>query len=273
MPPTIHFVRHGVAAHNISLDGSLSDPALTQLGEQQAASLRDTFPHHAQLTRVISSPLQRAMQTAILAFSRDDLGPVVALDTLQETSDFPSSTGPSLEGLRERYGNAVDLTLVREGWNDKGKRSIFEPEWEKLVARTRDARRTIRELAGTTGDGHVVVVAHGAVLLFLTEDWETFPEIREFFFFSFFFCAAMWCLWALMLTFSDIAYPWGNCEHRMYEFTDPTGQDGNATLRETDDSWRRRKGEQRRYTDAEQMEMRGVMRKIVDAGVMKTNKA
>ncbi len=184
MPPTIHFVRHGVAAHNISLDGSLSDPALTQLGEQQAASLRDTFPHHAQLTRVISSPLQRAMQTAILAFSRDDLGPVVALDTLQETSDFPSSTGPSLEGLRERYGNAVDLTLVREGW-----RSIFEPEWEKLVARTRDARRTIRELAGTTGDGHVVVVAHGAVLLFLTEDWETFPEIREFL-----FCAAMWCL-------------------------------------------------------------------------------
>lgn len=180
-----------MAAHNITLDGTLSDPALTQLGEQQAASLRDTFPHHAQLTRVISSPLQRAMQTSILAFSRDDLGPVVALDTLQETSDFPSSTGPSLEWLQERYGSAVDLTHVRDGWNDKSERSIFEPEWEKLVARTRDARRTIRDLAGT-GDGHVVVVAHGAVLLFLTEDWETFPDLRRFFFLFFFFSFFLW---------------------------------------------------------------------------------
>jgi hypothetical protein len=58
----------------------------------------------------------------------------------------------------------------------------------------------------------------------------------------------------------------------MYEFTDPTGQDANATLRETDDSWRRRKCNQQRYTDAEQMKMRGVMRKLVEAGVMKANK-
>ncbi len=38
----------------------------------------------------------------------------------------------------------------------------------------------------------MVVVAHGAVLLFLTEDWETFPDLRRFFFLFFFFSFFLW---------------------------------------------------------------------------------
>ena len=169
MVPKIFFIRHGQATHNVSLKGSLEDARLTVQGELQAVSFRSSFRHHAQIKRVISSPLQRALQTAILALARDDIGPIVALDTLQETGDAPSSTGVSLDKLQTRYGATVDISRVRAGWNEKGTDSVFEPEWNKLRARTREARRVIRELAG---DGNVAVVAHGAVLHFLTEDWQ-----------------------------------------------------------------------------------------------------
>ncbi len=180
MAPTIHFVRHAQSAHNVALDGSMWDSSLTPQGEVQCAALRSSFPYHAQVTRVISSPLQRAMTTAILALARDEAGPVVALDTLQETADAPSSIGASVDALRQRYGAAVDLSLVREEWNDKSDKTIFEPEWTKLMGRTRDARRVVREMAGQ-GDDHVAVVAHGAVLHFLTEDWQGIsPDMRKF---------------------------------------------------------------------------------------------
>lgn len=181
MPPTIHFVRHAQAAHNAALDATMRDANLTPQGEVQCQDLRAAFPHHGQVVRVLSSPLQRAMTTALLTFARDEVGPVVALDTLQETSDAPSSTGADVATLRERYSAAaVDLSRVREGWNDKSPKSMFAEEWNKLVDRTREARRVIREIAGE-GDDHVAVVAHGAVLHFLTEDWQGMvPERRKF---------------------------------------------------------------------------------------------
>jgi hypothetical protein len=58
-----------------------------------------------------------------------------------------------------------------------------------------------------------------------------------------------------------IATGWNNCEYRSYQFIDPTGEDEEAALAETPDSWRRREGMQIAPTQTEQREMRSVVQK------------
>lgn len=172
MPPTIHFVRHAQGAHNGSAANEfLIDPGLTKAGEEQCQELRAKFPHHDELSHVVVSPMRRAIQTGLLSFARPELGPVIASDLVQETSDAPNDIGSDLGKLRDAVGNAVDLSRVGEAWNDKSTGQFFEPTWEKLLYRTKEARKMLRELCGH-GDGHVVVIAHGGVLHYLTEDWQ-----------------------------------------------------------------------------------------------------
>ncbi len=159
-----------------------------------------------------------------------------AVDVVQETSNAPNDIGSDVDTLRDEFGSeAVDLSRVRDGWNDKSA-GVFEPEWSKLLARSRDARKLIRELAGG-GDDHVVVVSHGGVLHFLSDDWQGL-SLR---------CRSTW----------------SNCEYRSYEFVDSTGRDEEAALRETDESWWRRKGDERQPTAAEQREMRDAVRRWI----------
>lgn len=246
MAPIIHFVRHAQAAHNAGDDTEAPvDPELTAFGDEQCAKLRASFPHHAKVRHVLASPMKRAIQTAIQALARDEAGPVKAVDILQETSDAPNDTGSDVDTLRDLFGPAaVDLSRVRDGWNEKSA-GVFEPEWNKLLARSREARRLIRGLAGS-GDDHVVVVSHGGMLHFLTDEWQ-----------------------GLSL---QCPSKWSNCEYRSYEFVDSTGEDDEAALRETVESWRRRSGDERQPSAAEQREMREeVCRWIVPVLKVKTN--
>lgn len=55
------------------------------------------------------------------------------------------------------------------------------------------------------------------------------------------------------------ATSWKNCEYRSFQFIDPTGQDPNAEMRETDESWRRRHGSLKVPTAEEQRELRQMM--------------
>jgi hypothetical protein len=57
----------------------------------------------------------------------------------------------------------------------------------------------------------------------------------------------------------NVATSWRNCEYRTYQFVDPTGQDPDAQLRETDESWRRRHGSLKVPTAEEQRELRQLM--------------
>lgn len=168
MVPTIHVLRHGQAAHNVA-DASpcLVDPGLTPEGQQQCTKLRTTFPYHGQVKHVVASPMARAVQTALLAVTSVETGPVKLLDNLQEVFGY----GSSLDKLRAAFGDEVDLSEVRADWTDKDDGSSFDPEWDKLLARVRDARQFVRGLAGGEDD-HVVIVTHGALVHFLTEDWE-----------------------------------------------------------------------------------------------------
>ncbi|EHK23933.1 uncharacterized protein TRIVIDRAFT_215924 [Trichoderma virens Gv29-8] len=235
MAPTIHLVRHAQGYHNLNAENEkLPDPDLTPLGNQQCADLRAAFPHHDQLRGLVASGMRRTLYTCLQSFGTDKLGPVIALDTLQEVSDAPSDTGSSIEKLAAEFGDKADLSRMREGWNFKGEGSYFEPALDKLATRAREARVALREIAtGLGDDAHIAVVSHGAFLHFLTEEWHGITN----------------------------TYPtsWKNCEYRTFQFVDSTGQDPDAEIRETDESWRRRHGTLKVPTAEEQRELREMM--------------
>ena len=182
MAPTIHFVRHAQGFHNLSIENEqLPDPDLTPLGLEQCAKLRASFPSHSLVKTLVASPIRRTLYTALNTFyplPSHSENPIIALDLIQEVSDSPCDTGSEIEKLREEFGGKVDLEKVRKGWNDKkNPESWAEPTVTKLMARAKEARKVIREIAGE-GDHHVVVVTHGAIVHYITDEWADIPAER-----------------------------------------------------------------------------------------------
>ena len=160
---------------------------------------------------------------------------MLALPELQETSDLPCDTGSDPAKLVEEFGGEgegkVDLSLVKEGWNNKqGKWSLSA---SAIEARAREARLYLRTLgteaaAKTNQDQHIVVVTHGGYLHYFTEDWDGHEKFT--------------------------GTGWANTEYRSYEFVD--GEETNASLKETKESRERRRGEEIPLTKDEQRELR-----------------
>lgn len=62
----------------------------------------------------------------------------------------------------------------------------------------------------------------------------------------------------MRLTLLFSATSWRNCEYRSYQFADPTGADDGAAIVETDESWRRRRGDKPRLSQHDLDELRTV---------------
>ncbi|KAI1147715.1 histidine phosphatase superfamily [Nemania diffusa] len=234
MAPVIHLVRHAQGYHNLNLDNQwLRDPDLTELGKQQCDELNKQFPNHDKITHLVASPIRRTIFTCQLSFAQAVKGgkKIIALPDAQEVSLFPCDVGSDLESLKNEFGDLVDFQLVTEDWNKKTPESKYYPEPQKLEARARTARIWLRDLVKDAGDDtHVVLVTHGGILHFLTEDWSGIQPGR--------------------------GTGWENTEYRSYEFVDKTGQDPNASLEELPESRRRRQGSEIPLTDTEKSEMR-----------------
>lgn len=120
---------------------------------------------------IVASPLRRTLYTALIVFEellsfRPDLR-VIALPELQETSDLPCDIGsPIVELEKEFHGKPMDFSLVLGDWTDKFT-GMFTPRSDRIAARCRKARHFLASLRAE----HVAVVAHGAVLHYLTGDW------------------------------------------------------------------------------------------------------
>lgn len=261
MPTYVHFVRHAQGHHNLApANHSLPDPDLTDLGKEQCAQLQKTFPFHSQITHLVASPLRRTIYTCLLSFepalrnAKGDKRKVVALPDLQEISPLPCDTGSDPAALAAEFGPAghVDLALVADGWNNKGPGSPYAPTMPLLEARARRARRWLRDLGRAFErdnpgvDAHIVAVTHGGFLHFLTQDWDGMRP--------------------------DTGTGWQNTEWRSYEFVDEGAREGGegeeedeARLRETNVSWRRRRGSAVGLTETEQMELRIVIEKSIEA--------
>lgn len=163
----------------------MKDPLLTPFGEEQCVALRDTFPYHSNASLVIASPLRRTIYTAILSFAPSLANGrcrpnIIALPEIQETSDFPCDTGSDLGTLRQEIRDKnlpVNLSLVKERWNDKSLDGKWAPSGEALTKRAAEARRYVRDRVlelqkSGEKDPEIVVVTHGGFLHHFTQDWE-----------------------------------------------------------------------------------------------------
>ncbi|KAL9041242.1 MAG: hypothetical protein Q9214_004176 [Letrouitia sp. 1 TL-2023] len=218
--------------HNLAMTNeSLHDPSLTPHGEEQCRTLSDRFPSHNKIDLIVTSPIRRCIYTSLLCFkpALKRGVRVVALPEIQETSDLPCDTGSDLETLSQEFKDqeAVDLTLVHEGWNSKEGKWL--PTSDAIEARCREARRWLE----ARPEKEIVVVTHGGLLHYLTEDWTESGK------------------------FSGTG--WENTEFRTYHFLNDNS--GDASMTETTGSKKSRRGSERSLTKKERIELRETAKK------------
>ncbi|KAJ4295271.1 hypothetical protein N0V90_007282 [Kalmusia sp. IMI 367209] len=154
------------------------------------------------------------------ALARDNV-PFILDPRLQEVASFGSDKGLDVPDLKawlrdvEKTGEKkvafdwekIDLSDVKEGWNSK------EGYWaytkSALTARATDVRNALFKRP----EEHIIVVSHGAIAHFITEDWEVDNPMT--------------------------GTTWANCEVRDYLFSEAS-EEGNAHLVETAKSVGRR---------------------------------
>ncbi|PQE15412.1 phosphoglycerate mutase family protein [Rutstroemia sp. NJR-2017a BVV2] len=184
-----HLIRHGEAYHNLGHEHGLNrssfalpDPSLTQLGIQQALSLKQHIsPIHPVPTLILISPLLRAVETALLVYPPASCKPkpqYIAYDDLRECGNHPCNKRAELGGLRKRYaGRGLDLRALSEEapviasediWSRAGKVKGEFGMIAEMLKRGGGFWKGVflREAlqAGKDKDIHVVVVSHGSFL-------------------------------------------------------------------------------------------------------------
>ncbi|CAD0106040.1 unnamed protein product, partial [Aureobasidium uvarum] len=169
----------------------IPDAVLTPHGKSQCRHLSASFPHHDSVALVVASPLRRALQTAVHAFTpalhRDGVK-VLLQPMAQEMNAFACDIGTDRDELERQVkagelwdtklgvsGEKVDFDLVEEGWNSKGK---WAPD--RATVQRRGAK--LRSWLYGRKEEIVVVVSHGGFLHALTEDWNGFNASAEFVF-------------------------------------------------------------------------------------------
>ena len=149
----------------------MPDPSLTAFGEEQCRQLVNNFPYHDSIDLLVASPLRRTIYTTLLGFKPEvERGlRIIALPEVQETADVPCDTGTDADILKEEMkGKPVDLSRVNDGWNSKSGR--WAPIATALEKRAREARQWLK----ARPEKQIVLVTHGGLLHYLTEDWSDY---------------------------------------------------------------------------------------------------
>ncbi|KAM0321202.1 hypothetical protein ACHAPQ_009588 [Fusarium lateritium] len=226
MPPIIHCVRHGQGVHNLShANHHLPDPELTPLGEEQARNLCDRYPKLANVQLIVSSPLRRTLQTALLAFPSKLEGglQVLALPEMQEASNLICDTGRDLADVKADFEQLpVNFDVVETGWH------IKEDKWAPVASSLLKRAQVARQWLSERPEAEIVVITHGCFLHFLTDDW--------------------------INAVNSQATDWANAEVRSFTFT--SDKDGSPALSETKESRVGRGIEPVGLTQEQQLELR-----------------
>jgi probable phosphoglycerate mutase len=146
-------VRHGQSEWNASgrWQGQ-ADPPLTDLGRSQALHAAKGI---GMVDAIYASTLDRAAETAAIISSELGVGPVLADEALRER-DAGEFSGLTRAEIDERF----------PGYLANGDRP---PGWEHDDALVERASAVLERIAAEVGDGDVLVVTHGGVVMSLED--------------------------------------------------------------------------------------------------------
>nr|SPS05974.1 Phosphoglycerate mutase [Candidatus Nitrotoga fabula] len=157
--PNLYLVRHGETAWSISGQHTgRTDIPLTERGEHDALALSARL-RGLSLTKVLSSPLQRAWRTGDLAGFGERMEP---------DADLMEWDYGAYEGRR-----TSDIRTEHPGWR------LFEdgcPGGETLVEVSMRAERIITRVRALEGD--VLVFAHRDIFRILIARWVALPALE-----------------------------------------------------------------------------------------------
>lgn len=156
MTTRILLVRHGESEWNaIGRWQGWADPALSDLGREQAWEASRAV---GTVDAIVSSDLQRAMQTALIISEAIGVGPVMTDADLRER-DVGEWTGHTREEIEERWPGSY------EAWRTGGMPNPPGGEDnDKIIERL---LRGLRTIATELDGAEVLVVAHGGVIRLL----------------------------------------------------------------------------------------------------------
>jgi probable phosphoglycerate mutase len=154
-PTTTVLLRHGQTPLSVDrrFSGVGSDPALTDVGHAQAAAAaaRISLLHEAApFAAVVTSPLQRARQTADAVAKATGLEPSV-VEALRET-DFGDWEGHTLAEVKQHWPDELDAWLADT--------TVCPPGGESVAQTGVRVRRALAEIAADHPEQTVLVVTH-----------------------------------------------------------------------------------------------------------------
>ena len=147
-PVTFYFVRHGESEANAARRfAGRTDSPLTARGRQQAEAVAETLAK-VHFDRIVSSPLARCRDTAVVIARRHQL-PVDLEPDLVEID------------VGEKTGAPFDEIVGLPEWRDDG--FVAWPRGETLEEVLSRAHRVITRIAAESAGQRVLVVGHGGV--------------------------------------------------------------------------------------------------------------
>ena len=162
-PTTLLLARHGATAYSLEKRFSGSggvDLPLIELGQQQGAALAQEIAARGEATRIVTSPLLRARQTADLIASATEL-PVEILEEFAECS-FGEWDGHTFTEVREKWPEEMADWLAST--------AVAPPGGESFDACQARVRRGLRSVLDRFPGEAVVVVAHVTPIKLLVTD-------------------------------------------------------------------------------------------------------
>lgn len=153
----LYFIRHGETDSNVrGLLHGVTDVPLNELGTRQAELIAERIAGLDDLDRIVSSPLQRALNTARAIQRRSGL-PLRVHERLKEMN-FGAAEGIPFEQLGDRYPEQSALFL------DPLADEARYPGSESRAEFFQRVERTVDDIANQYLGQHIVVVAHGGFI-------------------------------------------------------------------------------------------------------------
>lgn len=153
----VFMVRHGQTASNVAgLFHGATDVPLNEMGIRQAELVAERVGAIDNLNSLHSSPLQRAMRTALAISRRVGLEPTIHAGLAE--MDFGEAEGMVLGTMTEKWPE-----LARR-FEDLSDHDVRFPGGESRAEFHTRVRETLDEIVATHSGERIMVVAHGGVI-------------------------------------------------------------------------------------------------------------